>query len=321
MAVALTSLTGGMFARLGGRAFRLTLIILGAAILIGGGLALWARLQLNAVLEIRGNAEIAIALEAFSGDCGTPALYVLPIPAGVGTDYRVVLDFLGGPNRFPELGGASATSVLMLPESRRPGVGLGRGLLDSCDSMTISIVGGFTNVQAKEAGAATLDSPGPGVLRLSYARPPEPSDAAALSTFVLRQVADAWQFGHKRVRFANAGGYGVNVFLYEEPDFLFLNENFSLVRPPNVRRSYVDVHLEMMGGMYASTADVVRRRPTSDLELQNRLIDLSTLFGIGISLLVEGVLILLVSVAAAVTTGRPGEPAAEPSTEEGESAS
>jgi len=320
MAVALTSLTGGMFARLGGRGFRLTLVILGAAILIGGGLALWARLQLNAVLEIRGDAEIAVALEAFSGDCGTPALYVLPIAAGAGTDYRVVLDFLGGPNRFPELGGASATSVLMLPESRRPGVGLGRGLLDSCDSMTISIVGGFEDVESEEAGAATLENPGPGVLRLSYARPAEPSDTAALTSFMLRQVADAWQFGHKRVRFANGGGYGVNIFLYEEPDFLFLNENFSLVRPPNVRRSYVDIHLEMMGGMYASTADVVRRRPTSDLELQNRLIDLSTLFGIGISLLVEGVLILLVSVAAAAAGGR-GKTAVERPTDEGETAS
>jgi hypothetical protein len=319
MAVALTSLTGGMFARLGGRGFRLTLVILGAAILIGGGLALWARLQLNAVLEIRGDAEIAVALEAFSGDCGTPALYVLPIAAGAGTDYRVVLDFLGGPNRFPELGGASATSVLMLPESRRPGVGLGRGLLDSCDSMTISIVGGFEDVEPEDAGAATLENPGPGVLRLSYVRPAEPSDTAALTSFMLRQVADAWQFGHKRVRFANGGGYGVNIFLYEEPDFLFLNENFSLVRPPNVRRSYVDIHLEMMGGMYASTADVVRRRPTSDLELQNRLIDLSTLFGIGISLLVEGVLILLVSVAAAAAGGR-GKTAVERPTDEGETA-
>jgi hypothetical protein len=118
-------------------------------------------------------------------------------------------------------------------------------------------------------------------------------------SFTLREVRDGWQFGHKRVRFANDGALGVNIFLYEEPGYLFLNEYFSLVRPPNVRRSYVDIHLEMMGGGFASSADVVRRRPTSDLELQQALINLSTVFGIAVSLLVEGVLILLVSLAAA----------------------
>ena len=322
MAVALTSLTGGMFARLGGRALRLTLVVLSGAILIGGGLALWARLQLNAVLEVQSYAEIAVEVEGFSGDCGTPALYVVPVEVGAGSDYRVVLDVLGGPNRFPELGGASATSVLALPESRRPGVGLGRGLLNTCESMTISIAGGFEDVEVEEPGAAMLLNPAPGALRVAYTRPAEPSDSAALASFTLRRVEDAWQFGHKRVRFANSGSYGVNVFLYEEPDFLFLNENFSLVRPPNVRRSYVDIHLEMMGGVYASTADVVRQRPTSDLELQNRLINFSTLFGIGVSLVVEGILVLLVSVAAAVATGgRERDAVAEGSTRDEESAS
>ena len=92
----------------------------------------------------------------------------------------------------------------------------------------------------------------------------------------------------------------MNIFLYEEEGYLFLNENFAFVRPPNVRRGFVDIHLEMMGGQFASSADVVRRRPTSDLELQQSLINLSTVFGIGVSLLVEGVLILLVSAVGAM---------------------
>jgi hypothetical protein len=136
------------------------------------------------------------------------------------------------------------------------------------------------------------------------AQPPLTSDPdAALIDFTLKRVPDDWQFGHKRVRFANSGGHGINVFLYEESDYLFLNENFALVRPPNVRRSYADIHLEMMGGQFASSADVVRRRPTSDLELQHALINLSTVFGIGISLLVEGVLVLLVSLASGFRRG------------------
>ena len=307
MAVALTSLTGGLFARLGGRAFQVTILILGAAILIGGGLALSARHQLNAILEVRSYAEIAVAIEDSVGDCGTPALYVVPVAAGEGSDYQVVVDMLGGSNRFPELGGEAATSVLMLPQSRRPGVGLGRGLLATCDRMTLSITGAFREVVPGEAGASKLETSEPDVLRVTYVRPDEPSDSNALASFTLKGVWDAWQFGHKRVRFVNAGPRGINVFLFEEPDYLFLNENFSFVRPPNVRRSYADIHLEMMGGVYASSADVIRRRPTSDLELQNRLISSSTLFGIGISLFVEGVLILLVSIATALATVGRGE--------------
>lgn len=103
MAVVLTSLTGGVFARLGGRAFQITIVILGAAILIGGGLTLWARFQLNVLLDVRGYAEIAVAVEESVGDCGTPALYVVPVGAGEGSDYRFVVDMLGGRNRFPEL--------------------------------------------------------------------------------------------------------------------------------------------------------------------------------------------------------------------------
>jgi hypothetical protein len=286
-----------------------TVLVLAVAMLIGGGLTLWAQLRLNAVLAVSPReAEIGMALVRVEGDCGTPAFYIRPAAAGGATDYRVLLDLLGGPNRFPGLGGATASAVLALPESRRPGVGLGRGLVGRCERMTLELSGGFSAVVMEPLpDTVTLEATGPGALRLSYRRadPADPEDA--LVAFTLRGLQDAWQFGHKRVRFANGGPLGVNVFLYEEPDFLFLNENFSLVRPPNVRRGFVDIHLEMMGGRFASSADVVRRRPTSDLELQQALINLSTMFGIGVSLLVEGVLVLLVTLAGAFRSRSGGE--------------
>jgi len=286
-----------------------TVLVLGAALVIGGGLALWARVRLNAVLAVQPGAEIALALEDVAGDCGTPALYVVPVEADGGTDYRVRLDLLGGRNRFPELGGVAASSVLELPMSRRPGVGLGRGLVDRCERMTLAISGDFAGVEMGSIpDTVELEAATPGELRLRYRLGAAPDPETALCAFTLEGVRDGWQFGHKRVRFANLGALGVNIFLYEEPGYLFLNEFFSLVRPPNVRRGYVDIHLEMMGGGFASSADVVRRRPTSDLELQQALINLSTVFGIGISLLVEGVLILLVSTAAALQARGGGRP-------------
>ncbi len=306
MGVTLISMAGRAFRRLGGPRARRPLLVIAVAILIGGGLALWARIGLNRLLHIGPPAVIAVTVEARGEFCGTPSLYLVPVAGGGDrTDYRAVVDVLGGPNRFPGLAGEIAAPVLALPESRRPGVGLGRGLPDRCAEVRLRIEGDFGAVGEIEDGAATtVVSERPGLAVVSYRRPEEPGPTAATATatarFTLFGVDDLWQFGHKRAQFLNGGREGVNVFLYEEEGYLFLNENFAFVRPPNVRRGFVDIHLERMGGRYASSADVVRRRPTSDLELQQSLINLSTVFGIGVSLLVEGVLILLVSAVGAM---------------------
>ncbi len=270
MGVALGSVVNRLARRLGGNGISVAVLVV--AIAIGGGLTFWARSRLDVVLMVRPSAEIGLALEAIEGDCGTPAFYVQPIAAGQATNYEVLLDALGGTDRFPDFGGTAATAVIALPESRRPGVGLGRGLLARCDAMTLALSGDFAGVRMTSGpgSAVTVEEQGPGVLRLTYRRPDPPDPDAALAGFVLEGVPDDWQFGHKRVRFANAGPLGINVFLYEEPDYLFLNENFAFVRPPNVRRSYADIHLERMGGQFASSADVVRRRPTSDSRAATR---------------------------------------------------
>ncbi len=302
MGVTLISMAGRAFRRLGGPRARLPLLVIGVAILIGGGLALWARVGLNRLLHIGPTAVIAVTVETQGDFCGTPSLYLVPVAGGADrTDYRAIVDVLGGPNRFPGLAGEIAAPVLALPESRRPGVGLGRGLGDRCAEVRLRIEGDFGAVaDIADGTATTVASESPGLVVVSYRLPEVPGPTAATARFTLRGVDDLWQFGHKRAQFLNGGREGVNVFLYEEEGYLFLNENFAFVRPPNVRRGFVDIHLERMGGRYASSADVVRRRPTSDLELQQALLNLSTLFGIGVSLLVEGVLILLVSAVGAM---------------------
>ena len=59
------------------------------------------------------------------------------------------------------------------------------------------------------------------------------------------------------------------------------------------------MHLAAPGGAAESSAVVYRRSPTADIELQHDLVGISTIFGIGISLLVEGVIVLVISLAAA----------------------
>lgn len=307
MGIALFSMAGQALRRLGSRRARLPVVIMLIAIVFGGSLALWARLQLNRLLEIQPSAVLAVTLEEHEGFCGTPALYVQPEASGPDrSDYRILIDMIGGPNRFPDLSGETAVSVLSLPESRRPGVGLGRGLPERCDVVRLRIDGDFTGVEdIADEGATKVTQEKPGVVTVEYRLPAAAQEDAAVARLVLRDVPDVWQFGHKRVQFLNGSAQGVNIFLYEEPGYLFLNENFAFVRPPNVRRGFVDIHLEMMGGQFASSADVVRRRPTSDLELQQSLINLSTVFGIGVSLLVEGILILLVSLATSMQSRPP----------------
>jgi hypothetical protein len=298
MGITLINATRRALRRAAGRRHGFSGLVLLASVLIGGGMALWARTSLDALLEIRPVAEIAVTLEASDGLCGTPSLYMVPETATArASDYSLLVDFLGGPDRFPELGGAAARSVLALPETRRPGVGLGRGLPEHCEAMRLRIDGDVARFEPVEIPQnVTFLQDGEGIA-LDYRQSDAPRPEDALARFVLRGVPDSWQFGHKRATFLNGGSEGINIFLYEEPGYLFLNENFAFVRPPNVRRSYVDIHLEQMGGRFASSADVVRRRPTADLELQRALINFSTLFGIGISLLVEGLLIGLVSLA------------------------
>ena len=284
-------------------------IALTLSILAGLSLITWARLQLDHLLEVHERATMHVAVEKADGFCGTPAFYIVPKTEGERTDYHVRLDLLGGANRYAHFGrpDAAAQKVIDLPPNRRPGVGLGRGLIDQCERMVLRLSGPFAQAILQSEAHIALAQKQIGAqhqVKLTYAKPENPTDAQAEIQFVLSDVQDLWQFGTKRMRFENQGWRGVNIYLYEEQDYFFLNENLNPLNPPNVPRAYADIHLEgqrntasLVPGVLstAHSADVIRKRPTADLELQHELIIISTLFGIGITLFIEGFLILLIS--------------------------
>ncbi len=293
-----------------GRLSRGTAILV-LVIALGAGLALWSRMQIAWLLRIEDGAELTLATGDIAGDCGTPALYVLPETGKNAVTYRILVDFLGGANRFSMIGGGGTVPVLALPATRPPGVGLGRGLDERCEAMTLTISGAFAS-QASEAdfpgvgpvasgaqGNMDMRADKAGTIVLTYDKPANPDPRAALMALTLSGIADRWQHGARRIAFTNTGARDMNVFLYEQEGYLFLNEQDAPVRPIGTRRSYVDVHLAAANDDADSTVVVYRRKPTADIELQHDLIGISTVFGIGISLLIEGALILAISLASA----------------------
>jgi hypothetical protein len=300
--VALLTLIG---LRRAGRGWTLAVITAGTFV-IGGAIAVGARLQLDRLLSIAPGADVEITVFDVIGDCGTPSLYVLPEARDERTDFLVLVDFLGGVNRFPQLGGAQATTpVLILPEDRPPGVGLGRGLPASCQSMSLGLSGGFdfAGPATSVPGVADIPAltnvaygPAPDVLTLTYDLIHDGAGAAdrALAAFRLTDIADLWQYAYKRIGLINRGARDVNVFFYEEPGYLFVNSFDNNVRPISASRSYADAHLAASGSAEDSVV-VYRRKPTAEIELQHALITISTLFGIGVSLAIEGAVLALVA--------------------------
>nr|HMQ58676.1 hypothetical protein [Rhizobiaceae bacterium] len=278
-----------------GRLLRSSAVIIGIVIVTGLSLSIWARARIDALLRVDPGAAIGLEVLTAKGDCGTSALYVYPSPVGEGSRYLVLVDMLGGGYRAQTTDAEATEAVLSLPFSRRPGVGLGRGLPSSCESLSLAISGEGLRIglprRANDTGSAVAMSGASDAasrMVLSYNRPQTPDETHAVATIEVSNVADRWQHGSKRVAFVNSGERDLNVFMHEEPGYQFVNEQDSLVRPIGVRQAYVDVNLAPKGGETDNTVVVYRRRPTSDIELQHDLIGISTIFGIGISLLIEG---------------------------------
>ena len=92
-----------------------TTTILLVMILAGALIAFWARTRIDALLRVDEGAELVFRVDTAVGDCGTPSVYVVPEAVADHTRYRVLVDFLGGRNRFPMLGGGDTVPVLALP--------------------------------------------------------------------------------------------------------------------------------------------------------------------------------------------------------------
>jgi hypothetical protein len=307
--VALSS--SGRWVRGALRNMRRTTSILIIMILIGGAISLWARGRIDALLQIDDGSELAFAVEDAQGECGTLSVYAIPEAAGTTTRYRLLIDFLGGANRFPRLGGGASVPVLMLPDARAPGVGIGRGLQDNCEFISLSISGAFTghrfensfpgvdSVARRDSDYMSMEEGAGGELNLVYRKPVDPTASRALVAVTVDGIRDRLQEGSRRIALINRGARDLNVFVLEEDGYQFVNELDALVRPIGINRAFVDAYLDGSGAESQNSVVVYRRKPTADIELQHELVGISTIFGIGVSLLVEGMIVLVISLAAA----------------------
>ena len=285
------------------------------SLLLGTGLFLWARTELNSMFARDETGEIAFRVANADPGCAPPSLYLLPDRAREGS-YFVAFDMLGGGIGDPSImnigrpavalnyegGGADAHAErrATLAECRKMELAIG----DS-DARLITLtqaeIDDITNVD----GPRSLQSSGDGVaLKFDVAGEDE---SAARAAFRIEGVRDAWQYGYRRLNLWNSGRTPVNVFLLGEPGYSFLSENFDPIAVPVRNRSVVAMHLTAIGREGSNGYQAISRLIDYDARMQSRLIMVSTVFGIGISLMVEGLILGLLKLARSISGVRDSE--------------
>lgn len=285
----------------------LTPIVL-LSMLVGGGMSLWARYQLNNIFDTEGEAELSVAVGATKGLCSAPAIYIQPIASDGLTEYELVIDMLGGGYRHPNFHGAGradaviTSSTMPQSSSRAPESGFG----EQCEQVDLALSGEFKDATSNIdftgliAGQSQGESPlvvrkDEGYVELSYIRGPIFNERGAWVSLRLTEIDDRWQFQHRRTLISNGGSSPVDVFFLDDQQFLFMNENYEPIRRASRRRAMVAVTLAPPGVATDNSFEIVRRKPTYEVELQSLLINVSTIFGIGVSLFVEGFLLFLIA--------------------------
>jgi hypothetical protein len=235
--------------------------------------------------------------------CVAPSLYLLPL-AKAG-DYLGVIDFLGGGIGDPSILNIGRPSIALSydgGEKVDPLAGQ-RAEPAACTGMTVELGGGFA-VSAPSAedqvranvppSTAVVQTQMDGNTAFAFAGGDE---RQARTAFVIEGLRDAWQYGYRRLNLWNAGHTAVNAFLLAQPNTVFLSDSMEPIKAPVRNRSIVAMHLSPPGTSAGNAYQVYSRLADYDARLQSRLITVSTFFGIGISLMVEGFILILLRVA------------------------
>ena len=239
--------------------------------------------------------------------CAPPSLYFIPSDDEPGV-YLGAIDFLGGGIADPSIMNIGRPSVALQYDGGRGDVPLAapRARPDECSAMALRLTGGFERVAklhdrdkdqvnvSPGAGVTIVEEDGSTTFRLNLADSAD--EAAARIGFRVEGVRDIWQFGYRRMNFWNSARAPINVFLLGDRDFAFMSQNFEPVLAPLRARSVAAIHLSPLGRDGGNAFQVFSRYLDYDARLQSWLITVSTVFGIGISLMVEGVILLLLRV-------------------------
>jgi hypothetical protein len=274
---------------------------------LGGALFLWARAELNSMFARDETGEIAFRVVNADPGCAAPSLYLLPDRTREGS-YFVAFDMLGGGIGDPSTMNIGRPAVALSfsgggvdPIQERPG-SLGdcrrmEFILGDSDDRLIPLtqeeIAEITNV----GWPASSQLPGGSGVGVSFDLTEDADEASTRAAFRIEGVRDVWQYGYRRINFWNSGRTPVNVFLLGEPGYSFMSETFDPISVPVRNRSIVAMHLAGIGRDSDNGYQVVSRLIDYDARLQSRLIMVSTVFGIGISLMVEGVILGLLKLA------------------------
>jgi hypothetical protein len=279
--------------------------VIALSLLLGLGLFLWARAELNAMFARDETGELDFRVTDVDPGCAAPSLYLVPDRSRPGS-YYAAFDMLGG--------GISDPSIMNIG---RPAVALSHGdggadplqerrsSLNDCRKMTLAIgPGAGSLVPLTPEEVAEISNVGwpdsaerTGADAVSFELGEEAGESAARFAFRIDGIRDVWQYGYRRLNLWNSGRAPVNVFLLGAPNYSFMSETADPISVPVRQRSIVAMQLSGIGRDGGNAYQVASRLIDYEARLQSRLIMVSTVFGIGISLMVEGAILALLKLA------------------------
>ena len=278
------------------------------SLVLGLALFWWGRTELASMFERDETGEIVLGVVEADPACAPPSLYFIPAADEPGV-YLGAVDFLGGGIADPSIMNIGRPAIALEYGGGRAESPLAarRASPAECSSMVLRLAGGFDRLRklderngeqvnvAAGAGVTIIEEEGSALLTIDLADAADEADAR--TAFRLEGVRDIWQFGYRRMNFWNSGRAPLNVFLLTDRDFAFMSQTFDPIVPPLRARSVAALHLSPPGRDGGNAFQIFSRYLDYDARLQSWLITVSTVFGIGISLMVEGVILLLLRVA------------------------
>jgi hypothetical protein len=290
-------------------------LVIAVTLAIGVGLFVWGRVQLSGMFERSETGEIVFGVDRADAACSAPSLYLMPDEAREGS-YLAVVDMLGG-----GIGDRSIMNIgkpalaLAYSGDGSDALAAARAAPEDCRHMEFSIGGGGVAVTpASEADAALANAgwstavtlaAGENGAHIAFDLADGAEEDAARTAFRLDGVRDVWQFGYRRVNLWNGRkALPVNVFLLGASGYAFLSDTYEPIKVPVRTRSAVAVHLAAPGAEAGNAYQVYSRLVDYDARLQSRLLTVSTIFGIGISLMVEGAILVLLRIARRIAPHR-----------------
>ena len=287
---------------------------------LGAVLYLWGRTELSGMFAREETGELRFTVASADAGCPAPSIYLMP--AGEDGVYYGAVDLYGGGLADPGILniGQPSLALTFTGDKQEPREEK-RAEAAACRNAVLRIGGTFSRfaplpaadqplVNVRQSPAIVFGSDEQGGT-LTFAGKDGGDDAQAQTAFRIEGMSDVWQYGYRRLNLWNAGRQPVNVFLVGEPGYAFLSDTFEPIKVPVRNRSVVAARLSRPNLEGGNAYQVFSRLIDYDARLQSRLITVTTIFGIGISLFVEGLILAVLKLA------RRFRPAGAPEEDEG----